>query len=54
VALFLKERSQTSNPSLAQRLKIGRPKYVSRLVTIHPQRPEVLAIVAPLREKWAT
>ena len=54
VALFLKERSQASNPWLAQRLKIGRAKYVSRLVTTQPQRPAVLAAVAQLRGKWAT
>jgi REP element-mobilizing transposase RayT len=54
VALFLKERSQASNPWLARRLKFGRAKYVSRLVTAHPQRPEVLVLAQVLRGKWAT
>ena len=53
VALFLKERSQVSNPWLAQRLKIGRPKYVSRLVTARPQRTAVVELAATLRGKWA-
>jgi len=33
LAVFLKERTQASNPWLAARLGIGRPAYVSRLVS---------------------
>lgn len=33
IAVLLKERTQTSNSWLARRLKMGRPKYVSHLVT---------------------
>jgi len=54
VAAFLKERSQASNPWLAKRLKIGRAKYVSRLVTARPQRGDVAAALNVLRGKWAT
>ena len=45
VAVFLKERSSASNPWLAQRLKIGRAKYVSRLAPAQPQQPDVPALV---------
>jgi len=34
LALFLKERSQASNPWLARRLQLGSPKYVSHLLSV--------------------
>jgi len=53
IAVFLKERTQASNPWLARRLKIGRAKYVSRLVTTQPLPSAVLDALALLRGKWA-
>jgi len=54
VAAFLKEASQASNPWLAKRLRLGRAKYVSRLVTASPRGPLAAALLAQLRGKWAT
>jgi hypothetical protein len=54
VAAFTKERTQASNPWLARRLKIGRAKYVSRLVMARPQKEAVAVALRELRGKWAT
>ena len=51
MAVFLKERTQVSNPWLAERLRIGRPVYVSRLVSAARQNPDVLPELAILRER---
>lgn len=52
LAMFLKERTQASNPWLARRLYFGRAQYVSRLVTAVQQSP--LPELKILREKWTT
>lgn len=54
LATFLRERSHASNGWLAKRLHMKRAKYVSRLVTARPQRPDVTQFLLHLRGKWAT
>lgn len=54
VAVFLKERTQASNPWLAQRLGIGRPVYVSRLVSAARRATPALSELVKLRDKCKT
>ena len=49
MASFLKERTQASNPWLAQRLGMQRPTYVSRLVSAARRAPQPLAELGKLR-----
>lgn len=51
MAVFLKERTQVSNPWLAERLQIGRPMYVSRLVSAARHDPKGLRELVILRER---
>lgn len=51
VAAYLKERTQTSNPWLAQRLCMQRPVYVSRLVSAARRSTELLPELQMLRDK---
>ena len=51
IAIFLKERTQVSNPWLAARLGMKRPVYVSRLVSEARQAVEPLAELVILRVK---
>lgn len=53
IAVFLKERTQASNPWLARRLNMGRAKYVSRLATARPFSRAILSALDILRGKWA-
>lgn len=49
LAVFLKERTQASNPWLARRLGMVRPGYVSRLVSASRREPQPSADLAKLR-----
>ena len=51
IATFLKERTQASNPWLAQRLGIGRPLYVSRLVSAARHAAQPRPELQMLRDK---
>ena len=51
LAVFLKEQTQASNPWLAQRLGIGRPVYVSRLVSAMRRAEQAAPELVQLREK---
>lgn len=51
VATYLKERTQASNPWLAQRLGIQRSGYVSRLVSVARQAAESIPELQVLRAK---
>lgn len=51
LAVFLKERTQASNPWLAQRLRLGRPMYVSRLISGARQAEQPATELVRLRDK---
>ncbi|HVZ64334.1 MAG TPA: transposase [Lacunisphaera sp.] len=51
IAMFLKERTQASNPWLARRLGIGRGQYLSRLVSAQRRSGKVPQELDLLREK---
>ena len=51
MATFLKERTQASNPWLAQRLGMQRPTYVSRLVSAARRAPQPMSELIKLRDK---
>jgi len=51
VAVYLKERTQASNPWLAKRLGMGRPVYVSRLVSANRRTADTIPELAALRVK---
>ncbi len=54
VLCLLKEKTQASNPWLAERLAIGRPAYVSRLVSAARHASILSADLKQLRDKWTT
>ena len=51
MATYLKERTQASNPWLAQRLGMQRPMYVSRLVSAARRAPQLMTELIKLRDK---
>jgi REP element-mobilizing transposase RayT len=51
MATFLKERTQASNPWLAQRLGMQRPMYVSRLISAARRSPQPSPELLTLRDK---
>ena len=54
IVAFLKERTQASNPWLAQTLGLPRRAYISRLVSLARHQPATAQELVRLREQCAT